>query len=166
MTRAVAFATLIGLAAGAAAAPAAAEPLGPEDVHPVGAVELSSELLLSGTPRRRAGVAVTAYLTKRVGLRAAARLIQLDPLGDTGLVTFGVAFRAAAARPRLELVVRAEAGVTWPLAPAIGAGTTTYLWPTRFPIALAFDLSAVAIVDGVVDSRVAISVGLGLALAR
>ena len=157
---------LLVLAAIASAAPAGAEPLVPEDVHPIGAVELSSELLLNGTPRRRAGVAVTTYLTKRVGLRAAARLIQLDSLGDNGLVTFGVAYRAAAARPRLELVVRAEAGVTWPLAPAIGAGTTTYLWPTRFPVALAFDLGAVAIVDGVVDSRLAISVGVGLALAR
>jgi hypothetical protein len=135
---------------------------------PYGALDLTGELLVTGgAPRQRAGVAVTGYLTRRLGLRAAAHLLALDPFADAGVATVGVSYRAAAARPRLELVVRAEAGVAWSaLAPAAGVGATTYLWPSRLPLALTFDLGAMAILDGVEDSRLAISLGLGVALAR
>lgn len=142
----------------------------PAGADPKGAVEIGSELLVSGgAPRSRAGLAVTAYVRRRLGLRAAAHLVTLDPFADQGVATAGVAYRAAAARPRLELVVRAQAGVAWQpstLAPAFELGTTTFLWPTRAPIALTLDLGAITILDGVVDTRTAISLGLGLAVAR
>lgn len=143
-------------------APAVGEP------RPRGALELTGELLVTGgPPRRRAGLAATAFLTRRLGVRAAVHLLTLEPLAEAGAATVAVAYRAAAARPRLEVVVRAEAGAAWPgPTPVLGAGATTYLWPTKLPLALAFDLGAVAIVDGVDDSRVAIGLGLGLALAR
>ena len=149
------------LLAGLAVAPV------PAVADPRGALQATSELLLTGgKPRQRSGLAVTAYVTRRLGLRAAVHLLPFDPLADTGVVTLGIAYRAAAARPKLELVVHAEAGLAWPLAPALGAGTTTYLWPTRWPVAITFDLGATAIVDGVVDSRLVIALGAGLALAR
>jgi hypothetical protein len=151
--------TLAVALAGSLAAPAVADPRG--------AIEVGGELLVTGgKPRQRAGVAVTGYLTRRLGLRAAVHLVTVDPLADAGLATIGVSYRAAAARPRLELVVRAEAGVAWPTAPAVGAGATIYLWPTRAPLALTVDLGATAIVDGVRDSRLGLGLGLGLALAR
>jgi hypothetical protein len=154
---------LAGLALAASRSLATADPV----ARPIGAVQAGGELALSGGgPRQRAGVAVTAYVTRRLGVRAALRLLPLEPVADTGVATLGVAYRAAAARPRLELVVHAEAGLAWPLAPAFGGGVTTYLWPTRWPVAVTLDLGATAIVDGVVDSRVVIATGLGLALAR
>lgn len=135
--------------------------------EPWGALQATSELLVTGgKPRQRSGASITAYVTRRLGLRAAVHLLPLSPFADTGVATVGVAYRAAAARPRLELVVHAEAGLAWPLAPAVGAGTTTFLWPTRRPIAITFELGATAIVDGVADSRVAIALGAGLAFAR
>ena len=144
---------------GGAARPAAAQPRG--------ALELGGQLLVSGgRPRSRAGLAVTAYLGRRLGVRAAVGLVTLDPFGDAGLATVGIAYRAAAARPRLEIVVRGEAGLTWPAAPALGGGATTYLWPLRAPVAVTLDLGAVVILDGLEDSRLAVSLGLGLALAR
>lgn len=162
MTRPALVAALAGLAtmAGPTTRPATAEPRG--------ALELTGELLVTGgPPRRRAGVAATAYLTRRLGVRAAAHLLTLEPFADAGVATVGIAYRAAAARPRLEVVLRAEAGAGWPgPTPAAGAGATTYLWPTRLPLAVTFDLGALVIVDGVDDSRVAIGLGLGLALAR
>ena len=112
------------------------------------------------------GAALTAYVTGRLGLRAAIHHVSLAPFAEAGLAAVGVTYRAAAARPRLEVVVRAEAGVAWPLAPAIGVGAMTYLWPTRWPVAVTLDLGATAIVDGVVDSRLVIALGLGLSLAR
>ncbi len=149
------------LVAGLAIAPV------PVSAEPRGALQATSELLLTGgKPRQRSGLAVTAYVTRRLGLRAAVHLLPFAPLADTGVATLGIAYRAAAARPKLELVVHAEAGLAWPVAPALGAGTTFYLWPTRWPVALTFDLGATAIIDGVVDSRLAIALGAGLALAR
>lgn len=136
--------------------------------EPHGAVEATGAVLISGgTPRRRAGLAATAYLTRRLGVRASAGLLTLDPVADRGVATLGITYRAAAARPKLELVVRAEAGVTWhDPAPAAGAGTTAFLWPTRLPLAITFDLGALAIIDGVADSRLAVWLGAGIAFAR
>lgn len=157
--RLLSLSSLVPLAALAAAGPARAEPRG--------ALEVGSELLLTGgTPRSRASVAVTAYVDRRLGLRASAHHVTLDPFAEAGVATAGVAYRAAAARPRLELVIRAQGGLAWPLAPAVEVGSMVFLWPTRQPLAVTLDLGAVTVIDGVADSRVAISLGLGLALAR
>lgn len=155
------------MAAGLAIALAAPGDVAAEPSRPRGAVQATSALLLTGgRPRQRAGLAVTAYVNQRLGIRAAVTLVTLEPLADAGVAMVGIAYRAAAARPKLELVVHAEGGLAWPTAPAFGGGLTTFLWPTRLPLAVTVDLGATAIVDGVVDSRVALSVGLGLALAR
>ncbi len=155
------------MAAGLAIALAAPGDVAAEPPRPRGAVQATSALLLTGgRPRQRAGLAVTAYVGQRLGIRAAVTLVTLDPWADVGVAMVGIAYRAAAARPKLELVVHAEGGLAWPTAPALGGGVTTYLWPTRLPLAVTADLGATAIIDGVADSRVALSVGLGLALAR
>ncbi|HVV84866.1 MAG TPA: hypothetical protein VHE35_17500 [Kofleriaceae bacterium] len=77
-----------------------------------------------------------------------------------------MAYRAAAARPRLELVVHADAGVARPRAAVLGGGSTVYLWPARVPVALTFDLGVSALVHGVDDSHLALALGVGLAVAR
>jgi hypothetical protein len=141
---------------------AAAEP-----VRPLGALGLAGDLTLSGpSPRNRFGADVTVYVGQRLGLYAAARRLTFDPLADSGQLTGGIAYRAAAARPKLELVVHGDGGVAWPLAPVLGGGMTTYLWPTRFPVAITAGLGAYLLVDGVENTRVVITTGLGLALAR
>lgn len=145
-----------------AASAAAADPARPD---PVGALGVSSELALTGgAPRQRAGAHAAYYLTHRHGVYLALGRATFDRA--EGQVTAGVAYRAAMARPRLELVLHADAGVAWPRAPVAGAGLHAYLWPTRLPIALTSGFSAHAIVDGLDHSRVAISLALGLAVAR
>lgn len=147
-----------GLAAGlAAAAPAGADP--------IGAVVATSELAVTGGgPRQRVGASATGFVTRRVGVHLALAHATLD--GAAGQVTAGLAYRAAAARPRLELVVHADAGLAWPTAPVAGAGVIAFLWPTRLPVALTTGVRGYAILDGLADSRLAISLELGLALAR
>jgi hypothetical protein len=131
-------------------------------------LNVTGDLTLSGPrPRNRFGADLTVYVTQRLGLYAAARQVTVEPLADAGHVTGGIAYRAAAARPRLELVLHADAGVAWPTAPVAGGGVTTFLWPlTRLPLALTAGAHAYLIVDGVDDTHVAFSMGLGLALAR
>lgn len=159
--RALAVAAIFALAA-----PAAAEP-----VRPLGALGVTGDLTLSGPrPRNRFAADLTVYVAQRLGLYAAARQVTVEPLGDAGHVTAGVAYRAAAARPRLELVLHADAGVAWAaddVMPAAGAGITTFLWPLkRVPVAVTTGMHAYLIVDGLDDTHVAFSLGLGLALAR
>lgn len=137
-------------------------------VRPYGAVGITGDLTLTGPrPRNRFAADLTVYVTQRLGLYAAARQVTVEPLADAGHLTAGIAYRAAAARPRLELVLHADAGVAWPLAPAAGAGVTTYLWPLkRVPVAVTSGSHAYLILDGLDDTHVAFSIGLGLALAR
>lgn len=141
-----------------------AEPDGPVATHPIGAIGAGSELTFGdGPPRQRIGAAATVHVARNLALHAALGRATLDL--DRGQLTAGIAYRAAAARPRLELVVHAGAGFAWPAAPAAGAGVTTYLWPTRFPVAITAGLRLDAIIDGL-DSGPSLSLGLGLALAR
>ncbi len=144
-------------------ASAAAEPVGP-----IGALGASGDLALTGGgSRRRVAAEAVAYLTRRYGVYAAVRRATVDPFLDEGQVTIGVAMRAAAARPTLELVVHADAGVAWPTAPVVGGGVTAYLWPLkRVPVALTAGLGAYLVIDGVDDTRLAVGLGLGLAIAR
>lgn len=154
MTRA-ALVALVGIAAGFRAAAA----------EPHGAVLVGSELALSGggqTPRAQATVLV--YLARRHGVYASVDRVALD--GDSGLATVGLAYRAAAARPRLELVLHADAGVAWPRAAAAGGGVLAFLWPTRLPLALVGGVRVHALVDEPTAARGAWSLSLGLALAR
>ncbi len=144
-----------------------ASPASAEVVRPRGALGVSGDLVLTGPgPRNRFAADLTVYLRQRLGLYAAARQLTIDPLFDAGQVTAGIAYRAAAARPKLELVVHADAGAAWPLAPAAGGGVTTYLWPTKLPLAITTGTSAYLVLDGADNTRVVFSLGLGLALAR
>lgn len=151
------------LALGVLAGTAAAEP-----VRPLGALNVTGDLTLTGPrPRNRFAVEATGYVTQRVGIYAAAHQITVEPLGDAGKVTAGIAYRAAAARPRLEVVIHGDAGVSWPLLPVVGGGVTTYLWPlTSLPFAVTTGAHAYLVVDGVEDTHLAFSIGLGLAISR
>ena len=147
----------------AVAAPAAtADPARPE---PIGAVAATSELALTGgAPRQRFGAHASYFVTHRGGVHLALGGVTAD--GDAGRVTAGYVYRAAIARPRLELDVHADAGLAWPRAGAAGAGVALYFWPlVRVPIAISSGVSSYAILDGL-DSRVAISLAIGVALAR
>lgn len=133
-------------------------------VKPIGAVGGGGELTFGdGPPRQRFAASATVFVGRRLGLRVG--LARTTLALDRGEVTAGVAYRAAAARPRLELVLHGGVGVAWPSAPAATAGVTTYLWPTKLPIAVTTGLQVHAIVDGL-DTGPALSLGLGLALAR
>ncbi|MBK9035306.1 MAG: hypothetical protein IPL61_29310 [Myxococcales bacterium] len=152
MTRGlVAIAVLVG-----AAAPATAEP--------IGALIGGSEVAFGGGPRQRVNATAIAYLTRRAGGHVSVSRLALD--GASGAVTAGFAYRANAARPRLELVVHVGAGVAWPTAPVAAAGVTAFLWPTRFPIAVTTGVRVYAFIDDVAPAPLALSLELGLALAR
>lgn len=153
--RRVALVAVVGAALGPRAAVA----------EPHGAVIVGSELALSGGgPTPRAQAAAIAYLGRRHGAYASVERVALD--GDRGLATVGVAYRAAAARPRLELVLHADLGVAWPRAAAAGGGVLAFLWPTRLPVALVGGVRAHALIDEPTEARIAWSLCLGLALAR
>jgi hypothetical protein len=132
---------------------------------PIGAVGVGSELAVSGgRPRQRINAIAIAYVTRRSGAYASLGRLALD--GASGQLTVGVAYRAAAARPKLELVLHGDGGVAWPHRPVIGGGITTFLWPLRLPIAVTAGVRSYVIVDGIADTRLAWSFDLGLALAR
>ena len=143
------------LAALGAAAPARAEP--------IGAVGAGSELAVLGDgPVQRFDATAIVYVRRRMGF--AARAGRITPDGERGVATVGVAYRAAAARPKLEVVIDLAAGVAWPTAPAGTAGVTGFLWPTRLPIALTLSARSYALPAD--DAPLGFSLGLGLALAR
>lgn len=145
------------VALGAATSTASAEP--------IGALIAGSELSIVGAkPRQRVNAAAIVYVTPRLGLHASLARFELD--GDSGAITAGIAYRANAARPRLELVVHAGAGYAWPAAPVAAVGVTTFLWPVRrLPIAIAAGVRAYAF-GQLEPSPIALSLDLGLALAH
>jgi hypothetical protein len=161
-------AILLMLLSGTAAAEPADEP-----ARPIGALGFTGDLTLTGPrPRNRFAADLTVYVSQKLGLYAAARQITVEPAGDAGHVTAGIAYRAAAARPRLEMVLHADAGAAWTAGgddwlPTAGAGITTYLWPLKtVPVAVTTGSHAYLVLDGVEDTHLAFSLGLGLALAR
>ena len=84
---------------------------------------------------------------------------------DSGRASLGVAYEAAAARPRLQLALHADVGLTFPdHLPTLGGGVQTQLW-VYGPIALGLDGGAVFIYDGT-DSVLAIASAVTLRLAR
>lgn len=139
-----------------------------EPVRPLGSLRGTGDLALTGpSPRNRVAGDVIVYLSQRVGVFAGVQHVTVKPFADAGQVTVGMAYRAAAARPKLDLVLHADAGVTWPLAPAAGGGVITFFWPLKqVPVAVTAGSNAYLVLDGVDDTRIVLSMGLGLALAR
>jgi hypothetical protein len=135
---------------------------------PIGSLRVTGELMWTGpSPRNRMGGDLIVYLGQRVGLYAGVQQVTLSPLAEAGQATAGVAYRAAAARPRLDLVMHGDAGVTWPLAPTVGGGLITYLWPLKkVPVAVTLGTNGYLVLDGVDNTRFVLSGGIGLALAR
>ncbi len=139
-----------------------------ELVKPRGSLRLTGDLTVNGpSPHNRIGGDAIVYFGQRAGIFAGVQHVAVKPFADVGQATVGIAYRAAAARPKLDLVVHADAGVTWPVAPAAGGGVITYFWPLKkVPVAVTSGLNVYLVVDGVDDTRVVVSVGLGLAVAR
>jgi hypothetical protein len=136
--------------------------------RPVGSLRGTGELMWTGpSPRNRLGGDVIVYLNQRVGVYAGVQAVTLKPFADAGQATAGMAYRAAAARPKLDLVLHADVGATWPLAPTVGGGVITYFWPLKsVPVALTLGSNAYLVLDGVDNTRLVLSGGIGLALAK
>lgn len=83
---------------------------------------------------------------------------------DAGRAALGVTFEAAAARPRLQLALHGDVGLTFPAhLPTIGGGVQVQLW-VYGPVALGVDGGAVLIYDGI-DSLLAMASTTTLRLA-
>lgn len=85
----------------------------------------------------------------RYGVRGETRVFEDDGGELRGLGTLGVIYEAAAARPRLQLALHAEAGVALlsdPL-PVLGGGVETHLWIIG-PLALVAGAGAILYLDG------------------
>lgn len=156
------------IAAGVLLAAAMAGAASAETVRPLGSLRGTGDLTITGpSPHNRVGGDVIVYLGQRVGVYAGVQQVTLKPFADTGQVTAGMAYRAAAARPKLDLVLHGDVGATWPLAPTAGGGVITFFWPLKkVPVAITSGTNAYLILDGVDNTRVVLSVGLGLAIAR
>ncbi|MEZ4365315.1 MAG: hypothetical protein R2939_03385 [Kofleriaceae bacterium] len=103
---------------------------------------------------------------RRLGVVLAARHLTLDDGPRDALLTVGLAYQAAAARPRLALSLHADLGLTVAdPAPAAGAGVrlTAILIG---PLAVVGDLGAHLVVDGVDATRLALAAGLAVGVAR
>jgi hypothetical protein len=83
--------------------------------------------------------------------------------GHRGLVTGGLAYEAAAARPRLVLDLHADAGADLDLrAPAFGGGVRSIIGIVG-PLGVAFDTGAYLVIDGVAHTRLQLATGAALA---
>jgi hypothetical protein len=105
----------------------------------------------------------------RWGVTVAARHLTFAPFASDGMLTAGVHYQAAAARPRLALALHGDAGVTiGKVAPVIGGGIETHLWiwPKRLgPLAVVFDVTGHLVIDGVEGTRLVIASATRLAIA-
>lgn len=139
-----------------------------ETVRPIGALRGTGDLIITGgSPRNRVGGDVIVYLGQRVGVYAGVQQVTLKPFADAGQATVGMAYRAAAARPKLDMVLHADVGATWPLAPSAGGGVITFFWPLKkVPVAVTSGANAYLVLDGVDNTRIVLSIGLGLAIAK
>jgi len=105
----------------------------------------------------------------RWGVATAVRHVVISPLADDALLTTGVRYEAAAARPRLALALHGDLGVTLGGAPAAGGGVETHLWiaPKLLgPLAIVFDVTAHLVVDGTEATRLVIATATRLSFAR
>ena len=155
---------LAGVGLVATSAPTAAEEARPW----AGAFGVSGYAAVGGPAH--SGLAATAALypgasAGRVGIRLDARTTGEGDRFDGGLFTAGLAFEAAAARPRLSLALHAEGGATVPdPRPAIGGGAEIQLWLLG-PVALAAGASAHVLIDGL-DTELVLAGEVGLRVAR
>jgi hypothetical protein len=82
---------------------------------------------------------------------------------DSGRASLGVTFEGAAARPRLQLALHGDVGLSFPdHLPTVGGGVQSQLW-IYGPIALGLDGGAVLIYDGL-DSVLVIASSMTLRL--
>jgi hypothetical protein len=135
---------------GAAAAAARAEAPGGRRIH--GSAGAGGALLWTGGggDRARLEVAADVKLGGRFGALAAWRA--LDD-ARRGLVTAGLVFEAAAARPRLVLDLHADLGADLDArAPLAGGGIRTTLQLVG-PLGLVFDAGAYLVLDGIERTR-------------
>jgi hypothetical protein len=127
-----------------------------------GSFSAGGALLLTGDDgsRQRAELELDVEPASRYGALVAWRGFDQD---RHGLVTAGLMYEGAAARPRLVLDLHADVGADLDLhAPALGGGLRTVLTLIG-PLALALDTGAYLVIDGVDKSRLQIQSGLGLA---
>jgi len=146
-------------------AAAAAEPTKARPWH--GSIGVGGHLSLTG-PAERGGEAVAVVYPGasfgRYGMRLAARAFDPDGI-DAGMVTTGIIYEAAAARPRLAMALHADLGVALPDARAVtGAGVETVLWIVG-PFAIGLDSTAHLVWDGL-DTELILSGTGTLRLAR
>lgn len=139
----------------------AAAPARADDRTLHGSASAGGTLLLTGSggDRQRAEVELDAELGRLGGLVAWRGFDG----AHAGLVTAGVSYEAAAARPRLVLDLHGDAGADLDLrAPAIGGGVRTLLELVG-PLGVALDAGAYVVIDGVDHTRLQLAAGAALA---
>jgi hypothetical protein len=117
-----------------------------------GSVGAGGTLLTTGSQgdRFRLDVAVDLKPRSRYGVLLAWRAFDED---HRGLVTAGIVFEGAAARPRLVLDLHADVGADLDQgAPVVGGGIRTTIGIIG-PLGVVYDGGAYVILDGVDDSR-------------
>ena len=160
--RAAALAALCAVCAGHAAA---AEQHPPDRVRRVhGGFGGGTYLGLTGPASGLTGFAelYPAGRFGRYGLRVEGRSVKQS---HDGQATAGVVYEVAASRPRLQLALYADAGVSWEGAvrPVVGGGVETHLW-VYGPVALVTTAGLGLRVDGT-DSVLSVTGSLQLHLA-
>lgn len=100
----------------------------------------------------------------RYGLRLEGRGLD-ETNADSGMVTAGVIYQAAAARPRLALSLHGEAGATFPdHLPVLGGGVEVVLWAIG-PLGVGLDSTAHILFEGI-DSQLVLGSALTVRIAR
>ncbi|HEY1553663.1 MAG TPA: hypothetical protein VGF94_02455 [Kofleriaceae bacterium] len=129
-----------------------------------GSVSAGGTLLLTGDAgdRQRGEVELDVEPWSRFGGAIAWR--GFDGTHD-GLVTAGIAYEAAASRPRLVLDLHGDIGLDLDeRAPVVGGGVRTVL-AVIGPVGVALDTGAYLVIDGVDHTRLQIATGAALAVA-
>lgn len=127
-----------------------------------GSVGFGGALLTTGAEgdRLRLDASFDLKLRSRYGLLAAWRAFDAD---HRGLVTAGLAYEGAAARPRLVLDLHADLGVDLDhTRPVLGGGIRATLMVVG-PTAVVLDSGALLVVDGVDGTRLQLQTALSLA---
>jgi hypothetical protein len=154
VTRGAASSAILALAAAAALPPPAAhaEPPPPRARRIHGSAGAGGALLLTGGrgDRGRLDAAIDVKLRGRFGVLAAWRAFD-D--AHRGLVTAGLVYEAAAARPRLVLDLYAVLGADLDAeAPLAGGGLRTTL-RIAGPVGIVLDTGGHLVIDGIADTR-------------
>jgi len=128
-----------------------------------GSVSAGGTLLLTGDAgdRQRAELALDVEPWSRFGAVVAWRGFDR---GHAGLVTAGIAYEAAAARPRLVVDLHGDLGIDGDLhAPAIGGGIRTVITLIG-PLGVALDTGTYLVIDGVDHTRLQLAAGAALCM--